>query len=148
MDHEVGPWKMAFFHCPALWSDFFYKISLQSLWAPHQVYIKCGPRGMTMHQKVNVLFFLIYVQKGQVFINLLIKIDNHFVCFCLHLLFPNSQKYFFVLGPYFFLPKHLFCLSHRKPRWTMSVDSVSLKLCLLGTLNSIVALTFFFLFSV
>ena len=43
----------------------------------------------------------------------------------------------------FFLPEHLFCLSHRKTRWTMSMDSVSIKICLLGTLNFMITLTFF-----
>jgi len=29
----------------------------------HQVQSECGPRGMTMHQKVDVLIFLLYTQK-------------------------------------------------------------------------------------
>ena len=64
----------------------------------------------------------------------------------------SSQKYFIknhynvISLPWaltFFLIKHLFCFSHRKTRWTMSVDNVGLKICLLGTLNFMVTLTFF-----
>ena len=43
----------------------------------------------------------------------------------------------------FFLLKHLFCLSHRKTHWIMSVDNVGLKICILGTSNSMVTLIFF-----
>ena len=45
------------------------------------------------------------------------------------------------MGPCFFLPYHLFCLYHRKTRWTMLVDYVGLKTCLLGT--STFMITFF-----
>ena len=38
---------------------------------------------------------------------------------------------------------HVFGLSHRKTHWTMSVDDVGLKICLWGTSNSMVTLTFF-----
>ena len=37
------------------------------------------------------------------------------------------------MGPCLFLPEHLFYLSHRKTYWTMSMDNVGLKICLLGT---------------
>ena len=37
------------------------------------------------------------------------------------------------MGPFLFLLERLFCLSHRKTRWTMSLDNVGLKICLLGT---------------
>ena len=47
------------------------------------------------------------------------------------------------MGPCFSLVEHLFCLSHCKTYWTMSVDNVSLKICLLGTSNSMIPLTFF-----
>ena len=40
------------------------------------------------------------------------------------------------------LPEHLFCLSHRKTRWTMSMDNVGLETCLLGTSNSMATLIF------
>ena len=46
------------------------------------------------------------------------------------------------MGP-FFLLEYLFYLSHRKTRWTMLVDYVGLQICLLGTSNSMVTLTFF-----
>ena len=52
-------------------------------------------------------------------------------------------QYSFFMGPFLFQPKHLFCLSQCKTRWTMSMDNVSLKICLLRTLNSLVTLTFF-----
>ena len=39
------------------------------------------------------------------------------------------------MGPCLFLQEHLFCLSRRKTPWTMSVDNVGLKICLLGTSN-------------
>ena len=47
------------------------------------------------------------------------------------------------MGPCFFLLDHLFCLSHRKTRWTMSVDFVGLKICLVGTSTSMVTLILF-----
>jgi hypothetical protein len=42
MDHEVRPWKTAFFHGPTSWFNLhgpfsFKNINLQSLWAPHYV---------------------------------------------------------------------------------------------------------------
>ena len=46
------------------------------------------------------------------------------------------------MGPSLFLLEHLFCLSHRKTRWTMSLDNVGLKICPLETSNSMVTLTF------
>ena len=46
------------------------------------------------------------------------------------------------MGPCLFLLEHLFCLSHRKTRWTMSADNVGLKICLLGNSSSPVTLTF------
>ena len=46
-------------------------------------------------------------------------------------------------GPlFFFLLEHLFCLSHCKTRWTMSVNNVGLKIRLLQTPYSMVILTF------
>ena len=46
-------------------------------------------------------------------------------------------------GPCLFLQEQLICLSQRKTRWTMSVDNISFKLCLLGTSNSMTTLAFF-----
>ena len=45
------------------------------------------------------------------------------------------------MGPCRFLLEHLFCLSHRETRWIMSVDNVGLKICLMGTSNSMITLT-------
>ena len=39
------------------------------------------------------------------------------------------------MGPHPFLPDHLFCLSHHKTLWTMSMDYVGLKIGPLGTSN-------------
>jgi hypothetical protein len=39
------------------------------------------------------------------------------------------------MGPCLFLVDHLFCLSHYKTRWTMSVDYVSLKIMSTWDLN-------------
>ena len=47
------------------------------------------------------------------------------------------------MGPCLLVQEHLFCLSHRKTRWTMSVDNTCLEICLLGTSNSMVTMTFF-----
>ena len=47
------------------------------------------------------------------------------------------------MGPCFLSYHTTFCLSHRNTRWTMSVDYVGLKICLLGTSTSMVTLTFF-----
>jgi hypothetical protein len=46
-------------------------------------------------------------------------------------------------GPLPFKPYHLFCVSHHKTRWTMSMDYVGLKICLMGTSTSMVTLTIF-----
>jgi hypothetical protein len=46
-------------------------------------------------------------------------------------------------APSFILLEHIFCLSHHKTRWTMLEDNVGLKICLLGTSNFMVTLTFF-----
>ena len=71
------------------------------------------------------------------------------VIFCLHLLFPKNNSlinYYEIISmtcpplPSFFCV--LFCFSHRKTRWTMSLDNIGLKICLMGTLNSMVTLTF------
>ena len=47
------------------------------------------------------------------------------------------------MGPCLCLLEHLSCLSHCKTRWTILVDNVGLKICLLGTLNSMVTLACF-----
>ena len=47
------------------------------------------------------------------------------------------------MGPFLFLPEHLFYFSQHKTCWTMLVDNVGHKMCLLGTSNSMVTLTIF-----
>ena len=42
-----------------------------------------------------------------------------------------------------FLLEHHICLPHCKIRWSMSMDDVGLKICLLGTSNSMATLIFF-----
>ena len=46
-------------------------------------------------------------------------------------------------APAFFLLDHLFCLSHYKTHWTMSMNNVDLTTSLLGTSNFIITMTFF-----
>jgi hypothetical protein len=80
------------------------------------------------------------------------KFHRSLVFSCLQLLFPKKiekqllqiyYQHFSSMGPCVFLPEHLFCLSHCKTCRTMSKDNVGLKLCLLGTSNSMVTLIFF-----
>ena len=47
------------------------------------------------------------------------------------------------MDPSLSLPNHISCLSHRKPRWTMSVYYLGLKICLRGTSTFMVTLSFF-----
>ena len=47
------------------------------------------------------------------------------------------------MGPNLFLLEHIFCLSHHKTHWTMSMDNVGLKLRLLGISDFMVSLTLF-----
>ena len=48
------------------------------------------------------------------------------------------------MDPCLFLLEHLFYLSHRKTRWTMSVDNIGqVKICILGTSNFMITLTSF-----
>ena len=79
------------------------------------------------------------------------KIEYSLAFSCLHLPYPPQKKNFYhnnisllrVLA--LFLLECLFCFSHHKTRWTMLAYSVGLKICLLGTSNSMVTLIFFFL---
>jgi hypothetical protein len=80
-----------------------------------------------------------------------LKVDHSFVISCLRLLFPPNfffiqlllYLYFSTMGPCLFLPEHLFCLSHPKTHWPMSMDNVGLQICFSGTWNSMITLTFF-----
>lgn len=47
------------------------------------------------------------------------------------------------MNPCFFLLEHFICVSHYKIHWTISVDNVGLRMCLLWTSNSKVTLTDF-----
>ena len=143
MDHEVGPWKTVFFHGLIYLKNQFTK----PLGSFTKCKPKCGPRGLTMHQKVNVLIiFLIYAQKGKFWIKRIIKFDHSFVFIFSSPQKNNPLKYYYydifsAMGSYLFLPQHLFCLTHHKTCWTMLMDNVGLKTCLLGTSNSMVPLT-------
>ena len=55
MDHEVGPWKMVFFHGPI---SFKKKIAKPLGPSIYRCKLNNEPRGMIMHQKMNVLIFL------------------------------------------------------------------------------------------
>jgi hypothetical protein len=102
---------------------------------------------------MNVLIFLIYAQNGK-FQKEKEKESLTLLCPSLVFIFTspkkNSLKKYYnnitlPLGPYLFQLENLFCLSHRKIHWTMSVGNVGLKICLLETSNFMVTLTFFFL---
>ena len=102
-----------------------------------------------MHQKVNVLY-MYNICPIKVVLETF-KFGHSFVFSCLHLFFPKKhfiQKIIIIFlrhGPYLLLPEHLFCLSHHKTCWTMSMDNVGLKMCLLGTSYFMVTLTLYFL---
>ena len=111
-----------------------------------------------MHPKVNVLGLFIYLYMPEKW--LLLRKIIVWIFSCL-LLFPSSLPpgkfhWSFIITTflcheplllfiYLILLERLFCFSRRKTRWTMLVDNVGLKICLLGTSNSMVTLTFFFL---
>jgi hypothetical protein len=103
-----------------------------------------------MHQKVNMLIFLKRMPKKGIFKNnSSLKVGHSLVFSCLHLLFPkkNSLKSYYniIFLPWAleFLSEHLFGLSKHKPRWTMSMDDIGLKIHFLGTSNSMITLMFF-----
>ena len=106
---------------------------------------------MTTLQKVNVLIVLLYAQYRQFWKKE--KSTLTILFFLLSSLLFTSQKnhknMFYnsisLPWPLTFLPKHLFCLSHCKTCWTMVVDNVDLKICLLATSNSMVILILFFI---
>ena len=79
------------------------------------------------------------------------KFDHSLVFSCHHLLVPKKVSLNFLITttflchePWsFFLSQLLFCLSHRKTRWTISVYKLGLKISLLGISYSTITLTFF-----
>jgi hypothetical protein len=131
------------------WSDFFkkklvYKV-LGSL-------TRCKPNvdqeEWTYTKKWLCWFSLIYVRK---MIVLKRKINKVWPLSCLHLLFPNKNSlnfyYYNILMSWAHAPALCyqttsFASPQRKTRWTMSVDNVGLKICLLETLDFMVTLTF------
>ena len=64
MDHEVGPWKMAFINGPSSWSNFYFlEIGFESLGPSlgvNQMWTKKNDHA----PKVNMLFFLIHAQNS------------------------------------------------------------------------------------
>ena len=102
---------------------------------------------MTMHQTLNVLNCVIYVQKAQFWKEKIkIKIREwpfYYLFLSSSFLPPKIFINFFIIttflchGPFLFKKKlkHLFCLSHHNTCWTMSMDNVGLKICLLGVLE-------------
>ena len=103
----------------------------------------------------ELIIFSTYVQKSSFERKInknKIKSDHFLLFFYSRLLFPkkNSVKIYcknvLCHGPLPFLPKHLFCLSHRKNSLDCVVDNVGLKISLLGTSNSMVTLAFYFIF--
>jgi hypothetical protein len=75
-----------------------------------------------------------------------IKFDHSLVSSWLHLLFPASRRRSSLKNYYnnislpwalaFSLRKHLFCLSHCKTRWTMSVNNVGFEKMSIGDLKT------------
>ena len=47
------------------------------------------------------------------------------------------------MGSCLLKPMHLFCFSHCKTRWTMSLDNASLQICLFETSNCMLTFTFY-----
>jgi hypothetical protein len=95
-----------------------------------------------MHHKVNVMSSLVYMPKKVVS-----KFDHSLVFI---FSFPNNIIIYILLkkilcdGPMpFFYHSTSFASPTGKSRWTMLVDNVGLKTCLLGASNFMVTLTFF-----
>ena len=147
MDHEVGPWKMAIFHGSSSWYVFLKKNYIKSLGSSLGVNWMWTKRN-DHAPKSNVLIF--FKSPIREILKIKIKFDHSLVFSCLHLLFPiNNFIKFSILITFLyhksclFLHEHLFCLSHCKTCWIMLEDNVGLEICLLGTLNSVITLTFF-----
>ena len=95
-----------------------------------------------MHEKMNVLIFLLYSWKTSSLIILLSSLVFDF---------SSPRKIhqnlivtiFFLPWAFAFSTIAHFCLSHDKTHWTMSMDNVDLKTCLLRTSNSMITLAFF-----
>ena len=101
-----------------------------------------------MHQKVNVLIFLIYAQKGQ--FRKKLKFDHFLVSSCLHLLFPQekiikncSNNISLTWALVFYYLSTSIASRTAKPVGPCQWIYVGLKRCLSGTSNSMVNMTYF-----
>ena len=153
MDYKVRPWKMAFFNDqipgPTSMVRYFKKNNIESLWA----FNRCKPNVDQEEwpcTKKWMCWFFCNICPTKAILKNQIKSNQSWPFSCLHFspLLKNIIKkslhhHFSAIGPYLILPNHLFCLSHHKTHWAMSVNSVGLKICLLGTSNPMVTLTFF-----
>ena len=120
MDHEVGPWKMVFFHGPTIWSNFHGLVSLKNiLQSPLGPLV--GVNGMWIkrnnhasRKKCAIFFYKKYVKSVQ--FKKYFKLT--FLLSSLVFIFSSpkklSQQYVSAMGPCFFILQHLFCLSHHK----------------------------------
>ena len=146
MDHEVGPWKMV--QLP--WSDFLNhqvtKLSVPSL----GVNLMWTENNDHTPKSECVDLFWCVSKKGNFEKEKKFKFDHSFVFIfsspITFLLKKSIRTIILCHGPLPFKKKleHLFCFSHRKTRWTMSVGKVGLTIWLLETTNSMVTLTLFF----
>ena len=133
------------------WSDFLKKKTSTT------IYKAFGPltrRKLNVDQeewprikKMNVLHFCNICPSREILkkrrSSLTILLSSHVFVF----LFPkksliNHYNNISLPCPCLFLPLHIFCLSHRKTRWTVSLDNVSLQICLLETSNFMITPTF------
>ena len=102
--HEVRPWKMACFRGPTLmvqlpWSDFLTNQVTKPL-GPSLGVNRMWTQRNDMHEKVNVVIFLIYTQKRKFCKNF--KLGRSLVFSCLHLLFPKKNHQKFIIRAFLF----------------------------------------------
>ena len=147
MEDYLFPWSNFMVHLS--WSDFF-KSNLQSLWAPSPGVNRIWTKRNDHAPKSECASFFFSNICPMMAVLEKFKFDYSFAFSCFHLLFPKKVSlkicYNIITMPWalaFFLPKHLFCFFHRKTHWIMSMDNAGLPICLLGTSNSMVILTFF-----
>ena len=111
---------------------------LKKSWRPSLGVNQMWMRRMIMHQEVTmlILYIYIYARQGQLWkkkekksLSILLsssslhqKKSSKFYYNCISL--PSALA--------FLLPQHLICMSHRKTRWTISVDNVALKIFFWG----------------
>ena len=153
MDHEVRLWRMVIFHGPTL---MVWSLEKKQFTKPLDSSL-CGNQMWTKRHdhapKSECLdFFNRCLKKKDNFNKIKIKsrltISLPSLVFVIFFFTKLKKKvlchrplpFYFLL----FLLEHLFCLSHRKICWTVSVDNVSLKIRILETSNSMTTLTFIF----